>query len=381
MVTDESTKFLIIVNSIRPYLMELVVNVLASPINAKCRFRYNQKYCPELKGDPNSLIGLEGTIILRNRETAEFIPIRTCKCVEAKKIGDIIYIVVELLEITGMFETQDEVVKGKVTEFSKAVSGQISGYSNPPCDELYNLVLLENGEVFGKFRAQMATSESEAWGKCVKYLAENLDVKDVDFFRICEMKKSDGTIIGFNKKSDAKLAASYNVKFGERYELSVLQRTYTENKGDSSVSGKRYLVMETSDPSVEVRRGMSPIFGKYDIHNLHFRISTTAKKTEELIFVYSTTKDGDLSNRPILELPLTIRIATKLAVLRSVMTILFIISTITFVYPPLIPSLFGLQLLSESAISLLSKSSLIAMVLTGGVAGRSVFQLIGRGFL
>ena len=84
---DKHNKFvIIIVNTIPPYGYE-INNIIGLPEGFPYRFRYRQWYIPEIP-DPSQISDCAGLIVLRNFETAKFIPVRKIRISNIRKVGD-----------------------------------------------------------------------------------------------------------------------------------------------------------------------------------------------------------------------------------------------------------------------------------------------------
>ena len=89
----------LIPNAIDPYGYELI-NILAYPSGFQYRFRFDEEWVQEkLRNNITKLENKKAYIVLRDKATAIFYPIRFCTIKQANKIGKIYYFEYELGDI------------------------------------------------------------------------------------------------------------------------------------------------------------------------------------------------------------------------------------------------------------------------------------------
>ena len=260
---NEQAPFLIIINFIPPYDAEIAA-LLAGPEGARTRFRYQTKYAPTITR-VSSLQNRDGSLLLRDRSTGWFMPLRAAKILSARQVGDVIYVEAEL---AGTAALSDEIGtrSSQLKTFNNHVLAAIGTFANDPDSDLRNLILYEGGDIQKLLRAwEDAASGDDVthWGNVVKTIDDHYPGLDLDFFRIVQLMDSRASAINFTKSVSRDYG--YAVTPGREYTLEVLQRTFTGRRGDSSVKYARHMELLALNDDIEVVAPQRPVLGKYDL--------------------------------------------------------------------------------------------------------------------
>jgi hypothetical protein len=374
-------KLLIIVNNIPPYGAEMIT-VLASPCHVTCRFRYYDKYAPTINDVP-MLVGKEGTIVLRNRQSAAFMPIRTFEVITSRKVGDIIHLVVELGNIAALGPDSDR-CEHQLKEFATHVSEAIGAYPNPPGDELMNLILYERGSVYGcmmQWYEASTKDELSHWGKCIPLLSDfgisGDSALSHDFYKLIDIRDSRGHEVNYQNGCPSK--RGFRVCTGQSYTLAVVQRTYTKKKGDSSAGGCRFLEFQSADNRLNIIRGVRPIIGKYDIHTFYISVPADGAQGAIQTFLRVRNNDDQTTQNPVLDLPLVIIPPWHEVYRRKASVTLFLV----FLLGYLLSDWLALRLPAswQTQPSIIEKLSLIGMIVTANSGGLFAREISSKFYL
>ena len=260
---NEQAPFLIIINFIPPYDAE-IASLLAGPEGARTRFRYQTKYAPTITR-VSSLRNREGTLLLRDRATGWFMPLRAAKILSARQVGDVIYVEAELAS-TAALSDDPSTRESQLKTFNNQVLAAIGTFSNAPDTDLRNLILYEGGEIQKLLHAWADAASGDDvthWGNVVKTIDDHYPGLDLDFFRVVQLTDSRASFINFTKSANRDYG--YVVIPGREYTLEVLQRTFTGRRGDSSVQYSRHMELLALNDDVEVAAPQRPVLGKYDL--------------------------------------------------------------------------------------------------------------------
>lgn len=364
---NEEAPFLIIINFIPPYDAEIAA-LLAGPVGARTRFRYQTKYAPTITR-VSSLVNREGTLLLRDRTTGWFMPLRAAKVLSARLIGDVIYVESELVN-TAALSGDPGTRSSQLKTFNDNVLATIGTFSNSPNTDLRNLILYESGDIQKLLRAWTDAASGDDvthWGNVVKTIDDHYPGLDLDFFRVVQLTDSRAATMTF--KSSANRAYGYTVFPGREYTLEVLQRTFTGRRGDSSVQYSRHLELLALNDDIEVAAPQRPVLGKYDL--LTFPIYIKQMTRPGIRSTSLSMVRPSLEQRYGLELPLLIRRGAAGHSLRIVAFVIFVLSLIAYADPTFVASILHIGPhhilnLSEQSIE---KISVVLMLISSNATG------------
>jgi hypothetical protein len=369
---NKISKALIIVNNIPPYSHE-IVNIQALPPGFVVRFRYQKKYVPTLWGNTNALKNKQGCIVVRNRSNTDLIPIRSIIIKDVRVYGDVVYVSVVLKDISPVPNDDVKAYEFK-NKFDTLIKEAIKPYKDAPDYDLENLVLLENGNIFNQFcldRESSGLNEMEYWANAVKLLSDKFGLKDIDFYRVTRLTRghSEDQLTLNQKKNNY----SYSIERGKSYYLELMQRTYIDKKGDSSLSENKYISLVSSSDDVVIYNDKIKLLGKYDIFGFDFFIKGDIMKKEIELFLEITNNDSGFVT-PYVIIPLSIRASgfnwlCFMIFLILIITFIFLSSTYTFI------NKYYSCYISESDIS---KGLIVLLILIGNMTFPSIKEVISK---
>jgi hypothetical protein len=364
---NEQATFLIIINFIPPYDAEIAA-LLAGPAGARTRFRYQTKYAPTITR-VSSLRNREGTLLLRDRVTGWFMPLREAKVLSARQVGDVIYLETELAAtaaLSGDPSTRDS----QLETFNKQVLAAIGTFANEPNTDLRNPILYEGGDIQRLLRAWADAASGDDvthWGNIVKTIDDHYPGLDLDFFRVVQLIDSHAAAIRFAKSVNRDYG--YTVTPGREYTLEVLQRTFTGRRGDSSVQYSRHMELLVLNDDIQVAAPQRPVLGKYDL--LTFPIYVKPMTRPGIRSTSLNMVRPSLEQRYGLELPLLIRRGAAGHSLRLVALVIFTVALIAYADPGLAASILhiGPHHIVNVSEQTLEKISVVLMLISSNVTG------------
>jgi hypothetical protein len=364
---NEQAPFLIIINFIPPYDAEIAA-LLAGPEGARTRFRYQTKYAPTITR-VSSLQNREGTLLLRDRSTGWFMPLRTAKVLSARQVGDVIYIEAELAS-TAALSDNPSTRGSQLKTFNNHVLAAIGTFANEPNTDLRNLILYEGGEIQKLLRAwaDAASGDDVAhWGNVVKTIDDHYPGLDLDFFRVVQLIDSRASAINFTKSANRDYG--YTVTPGREYTLEILQRTFTGRQGDSSVQYSRHMELLALNDDIEIAAPQRPVLGKYDL--LTFPIYIKPMTRPGIRSTSLSMVRPSLEQRYGLELPLLIRRGAAGHSVRVAAFVVFALSLITYADPALVSSILhiGPHHIVDISEQSLEKISVVLMLVSSNATG------------
>lgn len=368
-----ASRVLIIVNNIPPYANELA-NVLAAPRLTTFRFRFQIKYTPTINS-VEALISRLGTLILRNRTTAKMMPLCTFQVLEAKQVGDVNYITIELHDIIAL-SSEPQLCVGHKSEFHQLISSALSSYQNNPNDDLLNLVLFEDGKIHQKMALcldSFGKNELVNWANCIRMMADDFNLTGIDYFRVVGLYDAERNSINYISKTIEE--RGFVIKPERKYTLEIIQRTYTGKKGDSSVDSLRSLELESLDPMIEILPRKRPILGKYDL--LRYNIQTTRAAQQRLAQVFLSIKDQDsIRSNLALEIQFLIKQPAMYAIVRIFSFVIFMVSLVSYIFSDVVSNWFAE--FSTIQASHIEKTAIIGMIISANVFGLFTKEIAAR---
>lgn len=366
-------KYLIIVNNIAPYGPELV-NVLAAPIGAERRFRFQKKYAPTI-GQVSALEGKGGLIVLRDFETGTFMPVRAFSSTRVRPVGGIIYLSVDLAYIAPLPERGRE---QRLQQFDGLIAGAIGTYDNLPGSDLTNLILIDTTATAAVDEWDEGADKDEVvrWGHVTAVMASQFSISE-DYYKVVSVTRSGGKDVSFQGALPvrffrrSRLALGYILRPGQSYRADVIQRTYVETSGDSSVPGSRLLHATVLDDSLSFLEDAKAIMGKYDVIPFFLRTNRGTYTTRTPVF-FRISVDGKDAHPSSLELPMTVQPSALGIVTRITRAVIFIAALVLYAVPKLIFAVLP-EGTTDPSSDVVEKVAVVTMILAAsGVLGKAV---------
>lgn len=360
--------FLIIVNFIPPYDAE-IAGLLSGPVGARVRFRYQTKYAPTISR-VESLQGRMGTILLRDRATGWFMPLRGGRICSSKLVGDVIYLSVELGE-TAAISTDTGVRVNQIQQFNELTKRAIGTYPNTGNTDLLNLILHEQGDIASLLQTWIDASQDDEvahWGNVVRLLDEHYPGLDLDFFKVLGVKGNRAREVRLSEAGTE--LPCYVVNPGEELKVEVLQRTYTGKSGDSSVATSRALELSVLRADISLRQGSLPILGKYDI--LSFSMYISQRATPGIHQSLLSIVREDRGQRYGIELPFLVKRAGIQRAVRLSAVVAFVVSLFAYVSPDTVIALLEsapFHLAPSPTSETVDKAAVVSMLISANATG------------
>lgn len=301
-----STKFkflYVIPNTTLPYGYEFV-NILCLPCGFKGRFRFRDKWVSdEFKTNYKSYSGKTIHILLRDRETANFYPLRKAYVESITKIAETYYIKYEL----GDLFPYDSKTSVRIEQLENYSSGYLKYHTdlknNTPNNDMLPLVYGSNYEYEFNNNHYDAdsniTKELESFQNIVDTIKDISFFKTVTFTKIIHLKQS-------NSNDFADISNGYyNLKEEMDYELSIYQTAPTITMEDMLTPND--IELKADSKYISIIKGKQRAVGKYDIINFLIRTNiNTAGASSFLDVSYKLKPDADQYIDPNLSLPIII---------------------------------------------------------------------------
>ena len=265
-----ATKFsylYVIPNTTAPYGYEFV-NILCLPHGIKGRFRFSDKWVSEeFKTNFKEYCGKRINILLRDKETAVFSPLRKAIVDDISKIGDTYYIQYTL---KGFFEydSKESVRKEQLECYRK----EFSKYHTDLCNNRPDTDM--NPLVFGSnFEHDFVNKHYDALETTMKDLEvfQNIidTIKGLSFFTAVTFTK----IIQLRQANNSNIVpivdGRYILKEETDYEFSIFQTAPTLSLKE--VLTPNDIEIFSDAKYVSIIKGKQRAVGKYDIFNMLFR--------------------------------------------------------------------------------------------------------------
>jgi hypothetical protein len=369
-MNESEHSILIIVNDIPPYKNE-IVNVLAKPNGGKQRFRYRTKYVPTID-DIESLEGHGGSIILRNRNNARFLPIRTFTVHRSRLIGDVAHIQVSLSSIACL-DSNIEKRNKQVESIDEMVVSEIGQYENPQNGDLLNLVLYESGDIKRRLSTWCKSSHDDDivyWGNCIETINVMCGAEGIDFYRIVGLCDSNGNLCGYRGDD----STGYELSPGESYTLEVLQRTYTEKEGDSSLPDRRSLKLSSNSSLLDIKYSSKPLMGKYDLFEYDISIPDDASDGNAKAVLNVVSDDSDDITPPT-DINVEVRRSTKSYIIKYLSGLSFCVFLIAFLFSGTVEGAVDNEMVDKSQVE---KISIIFMLITSNSVGSIAKDIVNK---
>ncbi|WP_424991376.1 hypothetical protein [Fluviibacterium sp. S390] len=301
---------LLAANSLKPFAFESV-QILGLPSGCVFRARFPVQWIEkQFVDEPERLIGQDMVYALRIWETDEVLPLRRCKVVSSKKVGDIVFLEYSLGRLVAYSSQQDEITK-QVSHFRVAHDAfldKLPSTERAPNKPLRPLIVEVDDSLLREFGAANFTSpnDEERWMMAVNLLGGYSIFNGLPFykFEILEQGSKTEAVI---KNGTAAL------KSGRGYSLSALCLIADNNVTASGVSrdpdtpymelGPYELSIATDANRVEVTPQTQPMSGRYDRLSFSFQSKSNRRSRETLRPTFSVPVEVSRSFRPVFDIP------------------------------------------------------------------------------
>jgi hypothetical protein len=283
----EREGFIVITNAIRPFHRHNI-SILSLPPGASYHFRYPRPYVSEgLSGD---IEGCTGLLVLRNKETAEFLPLRWCTGGRIEDYG-------EFLFFDFRFDLIFDARSLGETDPWKTYLGRIekllpSDTKNLPAADLAPLVFpvpLSDLEQFGATASGLSGQEANddhvrRWLALISLLGQLEAYRDEHFYtvsRVYDEKASRSELCAHTRLSRSR--NGYRFVGNRVYFLEVIQATVPFRKGKGPVEE---LKLTSPAGHIQELRTSWILDGSYDrVRFLFYVVPQEAKRAPSILIL------------------------------------------------------------------------------------------------
>ena len=341
---------LIIVNSIPHYCYELN-NILSLPNGFEYRFRYQKgvssDWLPTID-DPSSLEDSRALVILRDWDTASFIPLRWINIQTVQVVGDVVYFNFELKNLVDLRPNEPS-YPYHYKVFNQYVEQAIGNYENFPGTDLRNLVLFTEPSADVYYSIEPSeNSDLESWGDVVTVLGDLKVYEDFDFYKLTGIK-SDRVKV---ETEDGR----YQLLKGEDYTISMFRRSFLNTTGDSSVGSSREVKLESGKGVKEITPTQL-VRGKYDMMEFKIQVRNDEEPGRSFFIIRTERESIDI---PDIYVPLQTKYSVPQKLLIFSSPLLFAGGAIMLFFPN---TIIFWTVLSSSVIELIRNLSIVLMIL------------------
>ena len=331
---SENKYLIAIPNAIEPYGYEMIP-ILAYPKGFTFRFRFEKRYVAErVQNSISTLEDKEGFIVLRDRETSKFYPIRYFRVTKAQKVGDIYYFEFSLGELFDI--SADIHGKNQLKEFNRRFSEFHTDIfkENEPNGNMYPLVFSSNFEPNLQNEHFLVHEDNqershERWGNIISSLSEIKFFKGVQFLQMREVLAQDSK--GSAEFKDGSLV----VTEGSDYALQVVQRVINPDNDISDVD----IELKSDENTISILRGALKAVGRYDIFTFYFRANEqviTRKSFLDLVHYPKLSAKGKIE--PKIGIPIVIEKTNEKIRMKILLLIMFFLA---YIFPGILSILPG----------------------------------------
>lgn len=328
-ITKEFVVF--IPNAINPYGYELI-NIMAYPSGFVYRFRFDERYVSEqIKSNLSNVIGKEAYIVLRDKITAKFYPIRFCTIKDASKIGKVYYFEYELKQLFD-YDSDESLRIQQLDNFNKVFSKlHVSEIKNNlASQDMTPLVLLSNYEPDIKnqnYSGSISEKDHERWGNIISIIRDLKLYENVEFIKFVN-------VINMKNRKAAEIKNNALQLFeNQDYELRVLQYIPKQINGDK-INSPRDIEILVDENYINRIRPKQRAVGKYDVLKFLFRTNSGSGGKRSFVDIYHIAKtEAESSIEPKLHIPIIIKKSLRYTILIFILTVL---SFLIYISPGLI---------------------------------------------
>lgn len=298
----------VIIHSHRPYCFDLN-EIMALPAGFRYRNRFDLQWIePNLRQDPESLIGKRILIILRDVTNNRLVPVRWGKLFNVERVGKVALFEYHLDELVA-YNNADNVRLQEIIDRTKTFADNhawLPGAAGQPLDKPS---VFES--TVGAGLPVVDAANLTAWGNAVSALATAPVYEGIEFLKIVALRSADGSPAPVVNES-------FLVKPNSVYELKVFQ--HVPEPGQAEIPSHS-LELNTFSGHVTALRSRLQAVGKYDMLTFVVKVLALSPGDQTAMEIphmpdAATTKSAHTS----LYLPLRVeeagrlRIATALAV-------------------------------------------------------------------
>lgn len=332
---------LIVFELLPPYGKEVVTN-LAIPDGFYLRFRFKKKWF--VTDDPLKILNTEALIALRITKTAEIIPIRFCKIVDIKDIGNIFYILVQVREYAEL-HSGGEGQKEQIRLFNRDLRDSLFlSINNTPGRGMEKLIF--NAPSFKNYfgnPSYMGSPENKAvaaWGNLVGLLIKQDEFLGLDFLCIVEFEGAG------SQKTQTICNGTFVLAPEQHYVLRVMQRR-------SDVEPVKEIMLKLDKDVLTPILDKQLAVGAYDILEFSFRTCKSQISPQKTAIVLTNSSNGTAQSFAPIIFPVVIPGRSRL--IQGISILLFITSAITLIIPNYIVGIFHQppEIISEQVRNLL----------------------------
>ena len=286
----------LITNSIKPYCFD-AARVLGLPEGATHRFRYRSKWIdPTIK--VADLKGQSSVIVLRNFDTASFIPLRVAKISDVQVLGDTIYLeFVAENYATDQFRLKCDAELGNHFQ-SRSINNAPGQHLRPIVVDLENLTSEQ-------VAVQPFPQQIKLWDELSTTLGGYASFENYSFFKLNSVKSIEGKDC-ILVPGDAQGKKAFAVLPSTPYSLELLQQIPWEMDKTEQIKVPFTVEISSPDSDLAIRRGVQKVVGKYDV--LKFIVVTPDSAGKRFVTIDFQTCDGQEidSHAPFLSVTLKV---------------------------------------------------------------------------
>ena len=296
-----------ITNSIQPYCHD-IAHVLGLPYDFRHRFRYRSKWI-----DPTctakSLENRPTLLVLRNKEKAEFIPIRYAVVEKVMQAGDINYIDFSVKNYSKKCDREktsnaieDELRSRRITNESGKELGCL----------LFDVNKLEQIDI-----SRIDSDPDKLWSDLLEDIGGLTCYQDFGFLRIVQIRDQKGKSARLTHDSTG--LPSYKLSPDQSYFLEVIQHIPWKIEETEAIENPYDVFLRAESGIINVIRNVQKVVGKYDL--LRFIFKTPAVTEEKHTFLELENKQDIKAGKfrlPTLFIPITIDISWLVPAIRRI---------------------------------------------------------------
>src|SRR5262245_14987688 len=220
--------FLLITNAIRPYHRHNI-SILSLPPGGMYHFRYEKKYISASLS--HNIAGVPGLLVVRDRKTGRFLPLRWCSAVREDNYGEFVFFDFRFEDI---FDLTDQQREHAWDEFGPSIQKALpQGTKNEPEKDLAPLVFPVSAETLKELghqwtlapMADRVDSHIGKWVRIVSVLGSAEAYKNEHFYTISRLHspgRGSKDCIPTSLKSGR---VGYELQSGKLYFLEMIQAT------------------------------------------------------------------------------------------------------------------------------------------------------------
>lgn len=296
-----SSQLVVVPNAINPYGYEMV-NILAYPSGFLQRFRFEDEW---VEAGINVLVGSDGYIVLRDRDTGILYPIRRFKLVSLSRVGTVHYLVCRLGELFN-FDSEIPRQSGQIVTFNNEfldAKSTLKNTNQPGAD--MKPLLFKTGyyptfiDNVNSTASGIQDIEAERWGNLLACINNISFFSGVEFLRIVTIRELNKPTKTASIKDDA-----YIFDPGKSYEVLVAQYRIG---GIGNGATPRDIELIGDGSSIIPVRAKERAVGKYDILSLVLRLDRTAKTKKTFFDIkFTPLAQATAYVNPVIHVPVII---------------------------------------------------------------------------